>query len=308
MLKMTKIELELISDSDMYLFLMDTIRGGICVVNKKHVIADNIYTRKVHDESSDKKVNKKLKTNDSNKFMLYLDANNLYGHSMSKPLPYKNFKWPNDLTLNPKNLQTGIYEVDIEIPKELHDKFVDYPLCPEIKNIPEDMLSEYQKYLNDKLNIKYNEKDKKLILDLLSKKNYEVYYKNLEYYLKLGLKVTKVHRILTFDEKPFLKEYIDLNTELRKNSKNYLEKDLFKLMNNAIFGKSMENVLNRSNIKLINNNPEKMLKLIKQPNFQNCYQISNRLAIVESKPIKTVFNKPIYMGAVILETSKLHMY
>ena len=308
MLKMTKIELELISDSDMYLYLMDCIRGGICVVNKKHVKADNIYTRKVHDESSDKKLKKKLKTNNSNKFIMYLDANNLYGLSMSKPLPYKNFKWSNNLTLDHNNLQTGIYEVDIEIPKELHDKFVDYPLCPEIKNISEDMLSEYQKYLNDKLNIKYNEKDKKLILDLLPKKNYKVYYKNLEYYLKLGVKVTKVHRILTFDEKPFLKEYIDLNTELRKQSKNDLEKDLFKLMNNAIFGKSMENVLNRSNIKLINNNPEKLLKLIKQPNFQNAYQISNRLCIVESKPIKTVFNKPIYMGAVILETSKLHMY
>ena len=305
MLKMTKIELELISDSDMYLFLMDTIRGGICVVNKKHVKADNIYTRKVHDESSDKKVNKKLKTSDSNKFIMYLDANNLYGHSMSKPLPYKNFKWSDNLTLDLNNLQTGIYEVDIEIPKGLHDKFVDYPLCPEIKNIPEDMLSDYQKYLNDKLNIKYNEKDKKLILDLLPKKNYKVYYKNLEYYLKLGL---KEHRILTFDEKPFLKEYIDLNTELIKNSKNDLEKDLFKLMNNAIFGKSMENVLNRSNIKFVNNDPEKLLKLIKQPNFQNAYQISNRLAIVELRPIKTVFNKPIYMGACILEISELHMY
>ena len=287
---------------------MDCIRGGICVVNKKFVKADNIYTRKVHDESSDKKVNKKLKTSDSNKFIMYLDANNLYGHSMSKPPPYKNCKWSDNLTLDLNNLQTGIYEFDIEIPKELYDKFKDYSLCPEIKDIPEDMLSEYQKYLNDKLNIKYNEKDKKLILDLLPKKNYKLYYKNLEYYLKLGLKVTKVHKIFTFDEKAFLKEYIDLNTELRKNSKNDLEKDLFKLMNNAIFGKSMENVLNRSNIKLINNNPEKLLKLIKQPNFQNAYQISNRLAIVESRPIKTVFNKPIYMGAVILETSKLHMY
>ena len=286
------------------MFLIDTIRGGICVVNKKHVLANNIYTRKVHDESSDKK----LKANDLNKFIMYLDANNLYGHSMSKPLLYKNFIWSNDLTSDPNNLQTGIYEVDIEIPKELHDKFVDYPLCPEIKSINEDMLSEYQKYLNDKLNIKYNSTDKKLILDLLSKKNYKVYYKNLEYYLKLGIKVTKVHRILTFDEKAFLKEYIDLNTELRKQSKNDLEKDLFKLMNNAIFGKSMENVLNRSKVKLINNDPKKLLKLIKQPNFQNAYQISNRLALVESKPIKTVFNKPIYMGAVILETSKLHMY
>ena len=162
MLKMTKSELELISDSDMYLYLMDCIRGGICAVNKKHVIANNIYTRKVHDESSDEKVKKKLKTNDLDKFIMYLDANNLYGHSMSKPLPYKNFKWSNDLTLDQNNLQTGIYEVDIEIPENLHDKFKDYPLCPEIKNIPEDMLSEYQKYLNDK----YNQKDKKLILDL----------------------------------------------------------------------------------------------------------------------------------------------
>ena len=239
---------------------------------------------------------------------MYLDANNLYGHSMSKPLPYKNFKWSDDLTLDPNNLQTSIYEVDIEIPNELHDKFKDYPLAPEIKSINENMLSEYQKYLNNKLNIKYNEKDKKSILDLLPKKNYKVYYKNLDYYLKSGAKATKVHRILTFDEKLFLKEYIDLNTELRKNSKNDLEKDLFKLMNNAIFGKSMENVLNRSNIKLINNNSEKLLRLIKQSNFQNAYQISNRLALVESKPIKTIFNKPIYMVAVILETSKLHMH
>ena len=112
---------------------MDTIRGGICQVNKKFVKADNIYTRKVQDESSNKKVTKKLKTNDSNKFILYLDANNLYGYSMSKPLPYKNFKWSDDLTLDSNNLQTGFYEADIEIPKELHNKFKDYPLASEYK-------------------------------------------------------------------------------------------------------------------------------------------------------------------------------
>ena len=289
MLKMTKIKLELISDPDMYLFLMDTIRGGISVCNKKHVIADNKY------------IDKNTK---NNKYLMYLDANNLYGVSMVQSLPYKNFKWSNDLTLD----QIGIYEVDIEIPKELHEKFKDYPLAPEIKSIPEDNLSEYQTYLNNKLNIKYTEKDKKLILDLLPKKNYKIYYKNLQYYMKLGIKITKIHKILTFDEKPFLKDYIDLNTNLRKEAKNDLEKDLFKLMNNAIFGKSMENVLNRSNIKLINNDPEKLLKLIRQPNFQNAYQISNKLCLVESKPIKTIFNKPIYLGACILETSKLHMY
>ena len=99
-----------------------------------------------------------------------------------------------------------------------------------------------------------------------------------------------------------------MNTELRKNSKNGLEKDLFKLMNNAIFGKSMENVLNKSNIKLINNNPEKLLKLIKEPNFEHMHKISDKQLLVQSKTVKTKFNKPIYMGAVILETSKSHMY
>ena len=126
--------------------------------------------------------------------------------------------------------------------------------------------------------------------------------------MKLGVKITKVHKILTFDEKPSLKDFIDLNINLRKKSKNDLEKDLFKLMNNAIFGKTMENVLNRSDIKLINNDPEKLLKMIRQPNFQNAYQISNKLCLVEPTSIKTVFSKPIYLGASILETSKLHMY
>ena len=77
---------------------------------------------------------------------------------MSQKLPYKNFKWSNNLFLD--KIQTGIYEVDISIPKELHNKFKDYPLCPQIKSIAKNNSSEYQKYLNNKLNIKYNEKDK----------------------------------------------------------------------------------------------------------------------------------------------------
>ena len=206
-------------------------------------------------------------------------------------------------------IQTGIHEVDLSISENLHYKFKDYPLCAEIKSIPENNLSEYKEYLNKKLNVKYSEADKKLILDLLPKKNYKIYYKNLEYHMQLGIKVNKIHKILTFDEKDFLKKYIDLNTELRKHAKNDLEKDLFKLINNSIFGKSMENVSNKSNIKLINNDPEKLLKLIKEePNFEHIHKISDKQILVQSKPVKTKFNKPTYLGACILETSKLHMY
>ena len=160
MLKTIKIELDLISDQDMYLFLMDSIRGGICEIGKTYSRADDKYTRNQHDEWNDKKIKKNLKTNKLNEYLLYLDANNLYGYSMSQSLPYSNFRWSNNLTLD--KIQTGIYEVDISIPKELHYKFKDYPLCSEIKSIPENNLSEYQKYLNNKLNIKYSEADKKL--------------------------------------------------------------------------------------------------------------------------------------------------
>ena len=159
MLKMTKIELELISDSDIYLFLMDTIRSGMTVCNKKYVEADNIYTRQQHDILIDKNIKKKLRTNNLNKYLLYLDANNLYGLSMSKPLPCKNFEWSNvilsEVSLNENNLKTGIYEVDIEIPENLHNKFKNFPLCPEIKSINENSYSDYQKFLNNKLNIRF---------------------------------------------------------------------------------------------------------------------------------------------------------
>ena len=132
MLKIIKIELDLISDQDMYLFLMDSICGRICQINRKYSKADNKYIRIQHAEWSDKKIRKnlinKLKTKNLNKYLLYLDANNLYRYSMSQKLPYKNFEWSNDLSLD--KIQKRIYEVDLSIPKELHYRFKEYPLAP----------------------------------------------------------------------------------------------------------------------------------------------------------------------------------
>ena len=146
MLKYTKIELELISDPDMYLFLIES-KGGITQVNKKCCKANNKYLNNYNEK-------------ENSSYIMYLDANNLYGLSKSTDLPYKDFKWSEDLSLN----QIGIYEIDIEIPKNLHNHFKDYPLCSEIKFIDDNMLSDYQKYLHNKLNIK--DSSNKLILDL----------------------------------------------------------------------------------------------------------------------------------------------
>lgn len=182
---------------------------------------------------------------------MYLDANNLYGWAMKQKLPTGDFKFESDIIidcLNDKKMsmstlsagltvekyieiqkKTGkgcIFEVDLEYPKELHSKHNDFPLCPENVKI-------------DKHSVK------KLCNTLFDKEKHVIHYENLLQCLQLGLKVKKIHRIITFKESNWLEGYIDLNTTLRKKAINDFEKDFFKLMNNSVFGKTMENVRER---------------------------------------------------------------
>ena len=233
MLKMTKINLELITDIDMQLFREKGMRGGISYIAHRHTEANNKY----------------MKNYDPSKvscYICYLDANNLYGWAMSQPLPYRNFKWicaqsPRTgcpFSLIPKRKGIGhIYEVDLEYPEELHDLHNDYPCAAEKIKVTDDMLSDYCREIKDKFKISSGNVNK-LIPTLRDKKNYVLHEENLKLYLSLGLKLKKVHRVLEFNETPWLKEYIDFNTEKRKEAKNSFEKDFFKLMNNSDFGKN----------------------------------------------------------------------
>src|SRR5258708_2720585 len=142
-----------------------------------------------------------------------------------------------------------ILEVDIEYPKELHDLYNDYPYCPEQVVVKEDMLSDYCKMIYDKHNLNIGNTHK-LIPNLQNKEKYVIHERNLKQAVDAGLIITKFHRILQFKQKPWMKEYIDFNTEKRKFAKNDFEKDFFKLMNNSVYGKTMENVRKRQNIKL----------------------------------------------------------
>jgi hypothetical protein len=128
-------------------------------------------------------------------------------------------------------------ECDLEYPSELYDMHNDYPLAPEHMTINESMLSPFFKSMN--ANHVFTEI---LIGSLQTKTKYKVHYRNLKLYLRLGMKLIKIHRVVTFNQKPWLKSYIELNTRLRQMAKSEFEKDFFKLMNNACFGKSMENV------------------------------------------------------------------
>ena len=167
---------------------------------------------------------------------------------MSKPLPTHGFKWMNKYELEIWEKHSCILEVDLEYPKSLHDLHNDFPLAPE--------------------KIEVNKVDK-LIPNLWNKKKYVIHYENLKQYLSLGLKLVKIHSGIKFKESPWLKKYIDLNTDLRTKAKNEFEKDFFKLMNNSVFGKTMENIRNRVDIKLVTDK-KKAEKLSAKPNFKHC--------------------------------------
>jgi hypothetical protein len=202
-----------------------------------------------------------------------------------------------------------ILEVDLEYPEEIHDEHSDYPLAPERKKVKDSQLSEksreIQKIYTGKNDLTEDGAEK-LILDFTKKIKYVVHIDNLQYYLKKGLRLTKTHRTIRFNQARWLEPYINLNTEKRKQAKNDFEKDFFKLMNNATFGKTMENVRNRINYELINNRT-RADKVIAAPNFKRATVINKHLVGVEKIKNEVKLDKPIYVGFTILESSKLHM-
>ena len=282
-LKMTGINLELLSDPDMLLMFEKGIRGGISIISNRYGEANNKYMKCFNKN--------KLAT-----FLLYLDANNLYGCAMSEMLPTHGFKWLTDKEIN--NLYNNqvvqiwektpcILEVDLEYPKELHDLHNDYPLCPE--------------------RVKCDKGVEKLIPNLRDKTKYVIHYKNLMQCLKLGMKLKKIHRGIKFIESAWLKPYIDKNTNLRTQAKNNFEKDFYKLMNNSVFGKTMENIRNRVNVQLVTSR-EKFKKLVAKPNFRSRKIFNENLVSVHMKKTSLTMNKPVYLGMCILDLSKIIMF
>ena len=140
-------------------------------------------------------------------------------------------------------------EVDLKYPDKLHELHNDYPLAPEKLAVSSDMLSKYCKKIADKYEIKVGDV-KKLIPNLGNKTNYVVHYRNLQLYLSLGMKLTKIHRVLKFKQSDWMKKYIDFNTEKRTNAANSFEKYFFKLMINSVYVKTIENLRKGISVRL----------------------------------------------------------
>ena len=176
--------------------------------------------------------------------------------------------------------------MDLEYPQELHDLHDDYPLAPE-------------RLMVDKV--------EKLIPNLNGKEKYVIHHEALKQYLELGLKLVKVHRGIKFREEAFMESYIAKNTKLRAKAKSEFEKDFFKLMNNSVFGKTMENIRNRVDVQLVTSEA-KASKLTAKPNYGRLTIFDKNLIAVHMRKIKLYFNKPIYLGMSTLDISKTKMY
>ena len=272
-LKISQVELELLSDPDMLLFFERGIRGGVSTIFHRRAQANNKYM-KDYDKSK------------PSVFVPYWDANGLYAWAMSHPLPVDKFEWMSDNELENWENIPCVLEVDVDIPEELHDKFNDFPPLPEKVKIGG---------------------VQKLVPNLWNKRKIVVHRKILKQAIELGCVLKKVWKGLKFREEAWLKDFIEINVKLRQEAKNTFEKNFFKLMNNAVFGKTMENLRKRTTIELVCDE-KKFLKLVAKSNYEHSTRFAENLVGVHMKKAKIMFNKPVYVGQAILDISKTCMY
>ena len=201
---------------------------------------------------------------------------------MSQPLPVDGFDWVKNLSkinedfiknYDEDNDKGYILKLDTEYSKNLHDLHSDLPFLPERMKI-------------DKCN--------KLVCNLHDKKSYVIHIRSLKQALNHGFMLRKVHRVIQFNQEAWLKPYIDMNTELRKQAKTDFEKDFYKLMNNSIFGKTMENVRNHQDVKLITTDKRRN-QLVSEPNYHTTKWFLEHLLANKLKKTKTKMTKPVYL-------------
>ena len=214
---------------------------------------------------------------------------------MSKKLPVDGFKWVDDLSMFTEGFIKRYDEegnvgyllvVDIKYPKTL---------CMLHSDLP---------FLTEKM--KTNQFPK-LVCNVTDKENYSIHIFALKETLNHGLVLKKVHSIISFRQETWLKPYIYLNTELRKNAKNEIEKDFYKLKINSIYGKTVQNDRKHRDIKL-GTVEYKRNKLASEPNHHSTKRISKHLLVMEMKEIEVKINKPIYLGQTVLDLSKTLMF
>ena len=302
MLKCTDVNIELASDPAIFPFYDEGLRGGICSISKRYARANNPYMKHLFDPSK------------PTTYIIYLDANNLYGWAMSQPLPIGGYSWMTPAAfftidwLNQKVDQDFGYviECDLDYPDHLHESHNDYPLAAERLLVNYSVLSGKQIEINRAYKMSRNSKVAKLVPNLMPKRHYICDYLNLKFYLEHGMKLVKIHRVIRYRQSRWLAPYIKKNQDLRMHAVNDFEKDFFKLMNNAVYGKTCENLKKRSDIRLVTNDSDRK-KLTEKVECTGFKIFGESLAAIQLAKTFTKIDKPTQVGHKTLEGSKLLM-
>lgn len=244
----------------------------------------------------------------------------VYGSAMSEPLPLKDFDFcrPHELRAFEREVastgtldiaddaETGyMFEVDLTVPDDVHDYLNEYPLAVEKMVVTDDMLSDTTLAMKRKFGFR-GPSTEKLVPNLLPKRNYILHYRNLKFYLAKGLKLERIIRGVSFTQTPWLEPYIRHNSALRQKAKNTFEKDFYKILNNACFGKTMEQVRKRSNFLLLTE-PEKLQRMAAKPTCKDVIIFHDNLIGLRQMRVTVTYDKPIFAGFTVLELSKLVM-
>ena len=208
-----------------------------------------------------------------------------------------------------------ILEVDLHYPPELHDLHSDYPLAPVRSCVHPDVLSPYSRRLHTRLHYTkgYSGSETpsssvpKLLTTLDDKQNYVLHFRNLKLYLSLGLELKAIHRVLSFKQRAWMKPFIDFNTQKRAAATNSFEKDFFKLMVNAVYGKSLENVRKRIDFQLVSNE-QRLQKIVSNPRLKRMIRYTDNLVGLALRNRTIFLSRPVYVGFTVLDVSKLIMY
>jgi len=297
MLSVTGVEMELMSDFDMIQFIRKNLRGGLSYVNTRYANSKKLSEDKGRDTS-----------------IVYVDANNLYGSAMRFPMPEKDFQWMtkeeiqnyDPLAVKETDTKGYILEVDLEYPESLHLSHSSFPLAPHHMDITGDMLSPYANSVLQSLLRQGAYKSSKLTSTFLKRKKYVCHALNLKLYLQQGLKLKKIHRAISFTQRPFIRPFIDIMSKKRAEAATKFLSDLMKLIINSFFGKMIENSGNRmdchfvtSHEKAIRRNTDPRMKghLILNEDFSICFFRKSRVNLAQSWAV----------GFSILDLSKFIM-
>jgi hypothetical protein len=273
----------ILEDEEKIEFIAKSIRGGLRDCSKRVAEANNIHVENYNGQ-------------DQQTFIVTLDLNNSYGWAMSQNLPWDNFRWVDEKqfadhyhVINLKeNDETGyIFEVDLEYPEELHDEHSDMPFCCVHSTQPQE----------PRLQLNLHNKEKYVILD-----------QNLKQCMNHGLKLKKIHRVLQFTKKPWLKDYVYYNTRLRNKSKEgSLERKFYKMLNTKICDKLNER-FDKRHYTTVATKAEDLRNLNSNYFDRIIHGVHGDVVLFEFKPEKIKTPRPIFAMFAVLELSKMRMY